>query len=167
MSACAARLLALLWGLVFFLLPVSASSAAPATPRLSACPSECVYLFARLTLPTEQYSQALVPLFDATATFDDLIADLDAHRIFYTLEHECLHLSAFPKDIQVTLETFRPGDNLVAHFRGTTTILKIKSRHESLSACEAARPRQPSRAVQTKPAGQPPISNDRTPDPVQ
>jgi hypothetical protein len=165
MSARASRLPALGWGLVLFLLPVFAAHATAATQRLSACGGDCVYQFVRLSMPTDQYSERLVPLFDATATFDDLIADLDAHRIFYTLEHECLSLSVFTKEIQAKLETFRPGDNLIADFRGTTTILKIRSRHKSLGACAAELPQEAARTVETKPGAQPPTITNRKPTP--
>jgi hypothetical protein len=167
MSACASRLLALSWGLILFLSPIIAANAAPTPQRLSACPGDCVYLFAQLSLPTDQYSERLIPLFDESATFDDLIADLVAHRIFYALDHECVPLSAFPSEVQTKLESFKPGDNLVADFRGTTTIHKIKSRHPSLVGCEAALPREPSRAVDTKTAAPPRAPANRKPTPLR
>jgi EpsD family peptidyl-prolyl cis-trans isomerase len=86
-----------------------------------------IYDFIQLTVPAEQYSDLLVPMFDEKETFADLEAYLNAKSIPYSKSDVRVYSSNFQKEIQDQLNRFKVGDNVVVRGPQGTVILKIKS----------------------------------------
>jgi EpsD family peptidyl-prolyl cis-trans isomerase len=86
-----------------------------------------IYQFTRATIPAEQYSDLLVPMFDEKETFAELEAYLNAKSIQYSLTDVRVASSDFPKEVQDQLSRFKVGDNVVVRGPQGVVILKIKS----------------------------------------
>ncbi len=85
------------------------------------------YELTRLTLPSDQYSDLLVPMFDEKETFADLESYLNEKSIQYTVTDVSVFSSDFPKEVQDQLSHFKVGDNVVVRGPSSIVILKIKS----------------------------------------
>jgi len=86
-----------------------------------------IYQFTRVTIPAEQYSDLLVPLFDEKDTFAELEAYMNEKSITYSMTDVRVASSDFPKDVQAQLAHFKVGDNVVVRGPQSIVILKIKS----------------------------------------
>lgn len=86
-----------------------------------------IYDFTELTLPNEQYSDLLKPMFDEKESFADLEAYLTSKSIQHSKTEIRMYSSELPKEIQDQLSRFKLGDNLVVRAPQGAVILKIKS----------------------------------------
>lgn len=86
-----------------------------------------IYQLTRLTIPADQYSDLMVPMFDEKESFADLEAYLNEKSIQYTMTDVRVASSDFPSEVQTQLAHFKAGDNVVVRGGSAAVILKIKS----------------------------------------
>ena len=87
-----------------------------------------VYDFDVLSMPSEAFDdEALTPLFDQAANFDQLTAYFDENNVSYSFSLLTQTSGAFPKPIREQLASYGVDDNIVLRGDVETKILKITS----------------------------------------